>query len=130
MAALEERKAATTWTWDEAQLPLLRPAVRGSDLKHVSLILCFYDKDTLSANDPLGTVTVQLSPPPSAGPGANEYTIHVDAPLRYYNVTKRTARFRGNLTISSGLALAPAMARAQQAAAGTKTKGGACCEVM
>lgn len=111
-------------------MPLLRPSVNGPDLKHVSLILCFFDKDTLSANDPLGTVTVPLAPPETSDALANAYTIQVDAPLRYYNVTKRTGRFRCSLTISFGTALAPALARAQQLAAGAKVRGGACCEVM
>lgn len=52
----------STNVWKSTELPLLRPNVASSSLEEVTLIISVYDFDAIGRDDPLGCVSVPLTP--------------------------------------------------------------------
>lgn len=71
----------------------------------MTLIIAVYDFDRIGSDELLGVALVSLAPPGSATGSEDvpsQYTIDIDQPLLYGNVSQGFGHIRGRLSVSHG----------------------------
>jgi len=109
-----------TNTWQETELPVLRPVIKAEGLLDLTVIISVYDFDAIGYDDPMGTVIVPLAPPGGLETLRNStsYDIEIEQPLVIYGLTHDSGMLRGKLTVSFGDGIPAAVEAVEAAGAG------------
>jgi len=107
---------AHSTSWESSQVPLLRVRVKEPmALQLMTLVIVIMDRDKLGSDDVMGYVQIPLSHPSGAAAlrSESEFSRHFDEPVVRHNCAHDMGRLCGEVTISFGESLQPALNRAK-----------------